>query len=81
MPGASGFDVLCESLRHRQRWQLQHPAVLMVQNRGQMALQYQAFGHVCLRRMRRLSALKRGRREFFRRIVCRFNDNLFTVLA
>ena len=38
MPGASGFDVLCESLRHRQRWQLQHPAVLMVQNRGQMAL-------------------------------------------
>ncbi|WP_058913506.1 electron transfer flavoprotein subunit beta/FixA family protein [Entomohabitans teleogrylli] len=32
------FQVQCESDAHRQRWRLQQPAVLMVQNRGQMAL-------------------------------------------
>jgi electron transfer flavoprotein alpha/beta subunit len=33
-----GFVVECESLQRRSRWQVQQPAVLRVQNRGQMAL-------------------------------------------
>jgi Electron transfer flavoprotein, beta subunit len=38
IPEHSGFLVLCENVNQRTQWHVQQPAVLMVQNRGQMAL-------------------------------------------
>lgn len=38
IPEHSGFLVQCENLTQRTQWHVQQPAVLMVQNRGQMAL-------------------------------------------
>ncbi|MRS14138.1 electron transfer flavoprotein subunit beta/FixA family protein [Enterobacteriaceae bacterium RIT691] len=36
--GGEGFRVQCENIRQRSEWQVQKPAVLIVQNRGQLAL-------------------------------------------
>lgn len=38
IPEQSGFLVQCENVNQRTQWNVQQPAVLMVQNRGQMAL-------------------------------------------
>jgi electron transfer flavoprotein alpha/beta subunit len=37
-PQADGFLVQCQNLTQRSQWNVQQPAVLIVQNRGQMAL-------------------------------------------